>query len=186
MRTIFALALGAVMAATTLQGQSSPAGTPKASPPSGALPRVLPGTRVDVYSTIKGNALDAENVALPTSLVRLRSAQLGQLIDTQVTDKSGKFSFFRVDPGYYIVELFDAQRRTLAASPMIVTGPGSTATTSVKLPTKESMLTSLLLLGPGGSNGGTAAANPAVSQTPPAVLQTIPAVVPAGDPASER
>lgn len=182
MRTVFTLALGVVMTATSLHGQSSPAGTPKISQRA-ALPSVLPGTRVDAFSTINGNALDSEDVTLATSLVRLRSARIGQVVDTQVTDKSGKFSFFRVDPGYYVVELFDRERRTLATSPIVITGPGSTATTSVKLPPKGSMLTSLLILGLGGANPGE---NPAVSQVPPAVLKTIPAVVPAGDPASER
>src|SRR5256885_7747085 len=122
MRTVFTLSLGLVVMATGLQGQSSPAGTPKPSL-AAALPKVLPGTRVDAFSTIKGNALDSDNVTLPTSLVRLRSARIGQVIDTQVTSKSGAFSFFRVDPGYYVVELFDMQRRTLAASPIIITGP---------------------------------------------------------------
>src|SRR5437667_7531205 len=133
MRIVFILSLGLVMMATSLQGQSSPAGTPKPSQPA-ALPKVLPGTRVDAFSTIKGNAVDSDNVMLPTSLVRLRSARVGQVVDPQVTSKSGAFSFFRVDPGYYVVELFDIQRRTLAASPIVITGPGSTATTSVRLP----------------------------------------------------
>jgi hypothetical protein len=186
MRPMFALAVGVLLIAATLQGQSQPAGSPKPARLT-ALPRALPGTRVDAFSTINGSAFDADNVILPSSLVRLRSARVGQLVDTQVTNKSGVFSFYRVDPGYYIVELFDSERKTLAASPIVATGPGTTASTSVRLPVKSSMLSSLLLLGPGGSsNQASGVTRQPVSQVPPAVLQTIPAVVPVGDPVSER
>src|SRR5437867_10003296 len=151
----FALGLAIVMSAASAQGQSPSASS---QPPltTRATPRLLPGTRVDVFSTIRGSAFDSEDAKLPSSLVRLRDTRMGQVIDTQVTDKSGVFAFYRVDPGYYIVELFDSNRRTLAASPMVITGPGATASTTVKLPIKSSMLASLLTVGGSGTSSGAA------------------------------
>src|SRR5882672_9303 len=66
--------------------------------------RLLPGTRPGVTATIQGNALNSTNGILPNTLVRLRDARLGQIVDSQVSDKSGLFAFRGIDPGNYIVE----------------------------------------------------------------------------------
>ena len=69
----FALGLAIVMSAASAQGQSPSASS---QPPltTRATPRLLPGTRVDVFSTIRGSAFDSEDAKLPSSLVRHREA----------------------------------------------------------------------------------------------------------------
>lgn len=190
MRPVLVLTLGVCLAAgSTAVAHAQAAATPADAPPMPhvrADTKALPGTRVDVYSTIRGNAFDAKNAGLSNSLVRLRDARMGKVIDTQVTDKAGAFAFFKVDPGYYLVELFDKSQQTLAASPLVSTGAGATAKTTVKLPVSSSLLASLML----GSQGSDATAAtgllPAITQLPQVILQAIPAIVPAGDPISER
>ena len=184
MRPIFSLAIGVCLAMTVAaaaEAQATATATPLL-PPARPI-TLLPGTRVDVFATIKGSAIDAGNTALPSSLVRLRDARFGRVVDIQVTDKSGVFTFSRVDPGFYLVELFDNSQRTLAASPLVGTGAGTTASTSVKLPVSSSLLAGLFLL---GSQGPVAGLVPVITSLPQAVLQTIPAIVPTGDPVSER
>ena len=58
-------------------------------------PKILPGTRPNVFSAIQGNALTSTNGALPDATVRLRDARAGQIIETQMTDQAGLFAFPR-------------------------------------------------------------------------------------------
>jgi hypothetical protein len=97
------------------------------------VPRVA-GARSNVPSIIQGIALDSANGPLPGTLVRLRDARFGRVIDTQLTDKSGMFAFKVVDPGTYIVELLGQDRRLLAASEILNVNAGDTVSTVVKLP----------------------------------------------------
>src|SRR5712692_3800844 len=64
-----------------------------ATNPNPAGARLLPGTRGNIFTTIQGNALNSTNGALPNSPVRLRDARFGRVIDSQLTDRSGMFSF---------------------------------------------------------------------------------------------
>lgn len=96
-------------------------------------PRVLPGTRPDVFTKIQGNALNSTNGALPNTTVRLRDARIGQIMDLQLTDKSGLFAFGAVDPGSYIVEII-ANDQVLAASQILNVNAGEAVTAVVKLP----------------------------------------------------
>ena len=190
MRPIVGLAVGLCFVAGTArslqaQGTATPADPPP-TPHVRSEPKTLPGTRVDSFSTIRGTAVDAMDTLLPSSLVRLRDARMGRVLDTQVTDKAGAFAFFKVDPGFYLVELFGKNQQTLAASPLITTGPGGTSKTSVKLPVSSSLLASLFLLGSQGPGAVTGLSGPVIAKVPTEVLQTIPVIVPAGDPISER
>src|SRR5437764_2211910 len=91
--------------------------TARAMPPRGVAPRLLPGTRPDVFSTIQGNALTSTDSVLANANVRLRDARIGQIIANQMTDQAGIFTFRAVDPGTYIVELVGKdQASVLAAS----------------------------------------------------------------------
>jgi hypothetical protein len=95
----------------------------------------LPGTRSNLFTTIQGNALSSTNAAVVNTLVRLRDARYGRIVDTQLTDTSGLFTFRIVDPGSYIVEMLAADRQTvLAASPLIAVNSGEVASAVVKLP----------------------------------------------------
>src|SRR5688572_2934584 len=83
-----------------------------------AMPKLLPGTKPGVLTTIQGNALNSTNGSLPDSVVRLRDARFGRIVDTQYTDKAGLFAFKVVDPGAYVIEIMSTTNdaTVLAAS----------------------------------------------------------------------
>jgi hypothetical protein len=189
MRPLVGLAIGFCFVAgearsSYAQGAATPADPPP-TPHVRSEPKTLPGTRVESFSRIRGIAVDAMDAALPASLVRLRDARMGRVLDTQVTDKAGAFVFF-IDPGFYLVELFDKNQQTLAASPLVSTRPGGTSKTSVKLPVNSSLLASLFMVDSQGPGAVTGLSGPVIAKLPTEVLQTIPVIVPLGDPVSER
>ena len=107
----------------------------RAAPARITTPRILPGTRSNVFSAIQGNALTSTNGALANASVRLRDARAGQIIETQMTDRSGLFAFPSLEPGSYIVEIMGQdQYSVLAASQILNVGPGEAASAVVKLP----------------------------------------------------
>ena len=98
-------------------------------------PKLLPGTRPNVFSAIQGNALTATNEALINAIVRLRDARVGRIVGTETTDQSGLFAFATVDPGSYIVEIMGQDLYSvLAASQVLNVGPGEAVSAVVKLP----------------------------------------------------
>jgi hypothetical protein len=101
---------------------------------AGQAPPALQGTRVNVLTVVQGNALTSTNAALPNALIRLRNARTGQIVGTTRTDRSGLFMFRPVDPGSYIVELIDDNKRVLAASEILNVNAGDVASAIVKLP----------------------------------------------------
>jgi hypothetical protein len=123
---------------------STAAGAPVAAATSTASPRLLPGTRRDVFTTINGNALSANNARIAGAVVRLRNARVGGISGRTVTDRSGLFTFQGIEPGTYIVELLDAQETVVAASQLLDVGAGEVATTVVKLPFGPAPLGGLL------------------------------------------
>jgi hypothetical protein len=107
--------------------------------------RVLPGTRGNVLTTIiQGNALNSTNGALPNSMVRLRDARFGRVMDAQITDSSGMFAFKTVDPGSYLVEVMGVDQTVMAASQIISVNAGDAVTAVVKLPLRIPALAGLL------------------------------------------
>jgi hypothetical protein len=128
-RIVFA-AVTVVMCAQSASGQGT---TSPADAVRSALPRVLPGTRASAFAIVHGNALDATNGVLPNSMVRLRDARMGRILQTQTTDTSGLFEFRPVDPGNYVVELV-GQEQVLAASRVLTVEAGQTISAVVKLP----------------------------------------------------
>ena len=99
-----------------------------------ATPRLLPGTHPDVLTTIQGSALDSSNGQLANTTVRLRDARLGRIVESQLTDKAGAFSFKALDPGSYIVEMMANDQTVLTASQLINVNAGESVSTLVKLP----------------------------------------------------
>jgi hypothetical protein len=97
-------------------------------------PRMLPGTRPNVLTTIQGNALNSINGGLPNALMRLRDARIGRIVDSQVSDESGFFAFKRVDPGSYVVEIMGNDQTILAASDLLNVNAGEAISVVVKLP----------------------------------------------------
>jgi len=139
MSRIGILAIGFLSAVGTLHGaaqQQAATAALRPSLPSGArdAARLLPGTRIDVLSTIHGNALSSTNGQLASVAVRLRDARLGRIVDTQLTDKAGSFAFKTVDPGSYIVEIIGTDRTVLAASQLVNVDAGQAVSAVVKLP----------------------------------------------------
>lgn len=114
-------------------------------PRSAAAPTLLPGTRANVFTTIQGNALDSTNGVLPNAVVRLRDARYGRIVGSQITDRSGLFSFGPLDPGTYVVELLATDQVTvLAASQMLDVGAGEAVSAVVKLPFRIAALSGIL------------------------------------------
>jgi hypothetical protein len=86
-----------------------------------------------VLTIIQGSALNSADAPLPDTLVRLRDARFGRVIETRLTDKSGMFVFRVVDPGTYIVELLGRDRTPLAASEILDVNAGDEVSAVVKL-----------------------------------------------------
>lgn len=110
-----------------------------------AIPKVLPGTRPGIFTIIQGNALDSTNGQLPNTLVRLRDARFGRIVETQLTDTTGLFAFRGVDPGAYIAEIVSAdQSSVLAASQILSVNAGEAISAVVKLPIRTPAFAALL------------------------------------------
>jgi hypothetical protein len=110
----------------------------------GGVPNILPGTDESAFTLIQGNALNSTNGQLANSLVRLRDARLGRIVDTQVTDHSGLFAFRGVDPGNYVVELVGNDQTVLAASQMLSVDAGEAVSAVVRLPFRVPPFSGLL------------------------------------------
>ena len=84
--------------------------------------------------TIQGNALDSTNRKMVDARMRLRDARFGRIVDTQLTDKSGIFTFQKLEPGSYIVEIMADDQSILAASDLLNVDGGQVVSAIVKLP----------------------------------------------------
>jgi hypothetical protein len=100
----------------------------------GATATILPGTPESAFTVIQGNALGATNGPLANRIVRLRDARLGRIVDSQVTDRSGLFTFREVDPGNYVVELVGNDQAVMAASEVLNVNAGQAMSAIVRLP----------------------------------------------------
>ena len=107
-------------------------------------PRLLPGTAANTLTTIQGNALSSTSGSLPDSIVRLRDARFGRIVDTQLTDKSGLFTFRSLDPGTYIIEIVGRDQSILAASQLLSVNAGELVSAVVKLPFRIPPLSGVL------------------------------------------
>ena len=144
-RIMYLITVGWLVAATMhVAAQQQPNGAAAAVPRSTvarampariAPPKMLPGTRPNVFSLIQGNALTSTNAALSDATMRLRDGRFGQIVETQRTDQAGLFTFPKVDPGMYIVEIIGLdQVSVLAASEVLTVGPGEVVSAVVKVP----------------------------------------------------
>src|SRR5213594_3350097 len=75
-------------------------------------PRLLPRSHTNVLTTIQGTASGADGKPSPNTFVRLRDARYGAVVDTQITDQAGMFTFRGVEPGSYVVELMGNDHKT--------------------------------------------------------------------------
>jgi len=128
--------------------------------------------REHALTTIQGNALNATNGQLNCALVRLRDARFGRIVETQLTDKSGLFTFKALDPGSYIVEIVSTDLSVLAASQLLSVNTGDFVSAVVKLPYQMS---SFGLLGAATPTPtATAVATQAALSSVVAIVPTIP------------
>lgn len=97
-------------------------------------PKLLPGTPANVLSTIQGEALDSVNGRMPDTVIRLRDARLGRIVEATKTDKAGGWTFENIDPGSYVVELMGSDSTVLAATSIISVNAGDAVMATVKLP----------------------------------------------------
>jgi hypothetical protein len=125
--------------------------------------------RTDAFTMIQGNALNSTNGAMNDVLVRLRDARFGRIVDTQLTDKSGLFSFKAIDPGTYIVEMMSNNESVLAASQLLNVNAGEAVSAVVKLPFRIPPFAGVL---------GTSSTPTASVLTAQAAASSIAAVVP--------
>ena len=126
------------------------------------MPKLLPGTRVNVLSTIQGSAINSANLPLSDTVVRLRDARSGRIVGTTTTDKKGAFVFNNVDPGTYVVELMNsANNAVLASSQILYVSTGDALSVIVKLPFSITTFATLL---------GTTSSTAAVSSAAQAVM----------------
>jgi len=116
-------------------------GTPGTAAKS--VPARASGPR-SVLTVIQGNALSSTNAPMPDTLVRLRDARFGRVIETQITDKAGMFAFKVVDPGSYIVEIVGNDQTLLAASQILNVNAGDAISAVVKLPFRVTPFAGLL------------------------------------------
>jgi hypothetical protein len=121
---------------------------------------------------IQGNALDSTNGAMNDAVVRLRDARFGRIVDTQMTDKSGLFTFKAMDPGAYIVEVVAKNESVMAASQLLNVNPGEAVSAVVKLPFRAPALAGVL--GNAGAPSATAVAMEAAAGGIASVVPTQP------------
>jgi hypothetical protein len=93
-----------------------------------------PGT---AYATIDGKTVDWADAPLANAPVRLRDVRLGRVSQVQLSDKDGRFAFHKLDPGSFVVELLDGDRRVVTASEIVHLGGGDTKTVVVRVPRRE-------------------------------------------------
>jgi hypothetical protein len=147
--TLTALALSL----PSLAQSPGPAVAATAKPTAGS--KLLPGTRSNVLSTIEGKATNANNVPLPDTLVRLRDARRGGIVDSTVTDKQGVFVFRDIDPGNYVIEVLDQTKKVIATSAILNVGTGDAISAVVTVPYRVPAFGGLL--GSSASTGATIA-----------------------------
>jgi hypothetical protein len=176
MHRIVSLATAAIFLAGPLSSTAQPqtAGAPRTTTvgpnATSKVVKTLPGTRANVFTTIQGNALSSTNVPLANSVVRLRDARFGRIVDTELTDRSGLFTFRGVDPGTYVIELMDRDSQTiLAASQMLNVNGGEAVSAIVKLPFRIPPFAGLI---------GTSSTPTAAALTTQAALSGIASIVP--------
>jgi hypothetical protein len=132
----------------------------------------LAKAKENALTTIQGNALSSTNGQMNGAIVRLRDARFGRIVDTQLTDKSGLFSFKAIDPGTYIVEMMSNDQSILAASQLLNVNAGEAVSAVVKLPFRIPPFAGLM--GSTSTPSATVVASQAVASSVAAVVPTIP------------
>ena len=109
-----------------------PAGHPSRA--YGQAPAMGPdlATRADA-GTVIGTVWNRDETPLAHARLRLRDLTSGQIVRATQADERGRFTFVRVAPGCYIVELVDGNGNILALGQMFALGPVETVATFIRL-----------------------------------------------------
>jgi hypothetical protein len=83
--------------------------------------------------TVTGTAWRSDNTPLADAQLQLRDISTGRIVSSTRADDLGRFTFTKVNPGTYVVELVDGNRRVLAVGETFSVGPTDTVATSVRL-----------------------------------------------------
>jgi hypothetical protein len=133
----------------------------------------LAKAKQNALTQIQGNALNSSNGQMNSAVVRLRDARFGRIVDTQLTDKSGLFTFKGIDPGSYIVEIMGTNDQTImAASQILNVDAGEAVSAIVKLPFRIPPFAGLM--GSSSTPSATVVATQAVVSSVAAIVPTIP------------
>jgi hypothetical protein len=138
----FLVAAIALAATVTIGAQSTPPARPQAGSTAAAA---MPST-----GSIVGTAWKGETTPYPQARIRLRNVQNGRGVARTDSDSTGRFRFFEVQPGAYVVELLSEQDKVLAVGDLFGVVTGAEATTLVRLNLKTTWI--------GGFFGNAAAA----------------------------
>jgi hypothetical protein len=94
-----------------------------------------PGVAIEtrLAGAVIGTAWRHDNSPVPNALLRLRNVTTGRIVMGAQSDSMGRFSFPRVGPGSYIVELVDESGSIRAVGQMFSVGPGDTVATFIRL-----------------------------------------------------
>jgi hypothetical protein len=130
-RSILAVAVWVVSGTMFLAAQTTVSG------------RVSSGTRPNTLGVIQGNALNSTNGPLAEAILRLRDARTGRIVDTQISDRAGLFTFKGVEPGIYVVEIVTRDQKVLAASEMLNVNSGERLSALVRLPLRVPVAASM-------------------------------------------
>jgi hypothetical protein len=102
--------------------------------------RSLAARQVIVINVV---AVDASGSPLPEQPVRLRDARFGRIVETQLTDARGAFTFVTPDPGNYVVELIGRGQRVADASQLLNLDVGEEVSVVVRMPSDPAALAGL-------------------------------------------
>jgi len=95
-------------------------------------------TRPTDAGTITGTVVNHDNTPVPQARLRLRDVTTGQIVQTTEGNDAGRFTFLKVQPGSYVVELVDRRGSVLALGQMFGLGPLETVTTLIRLAASSS------------------------------------------------
>ena len=83
--------------------------------------------------TVTGTAWRHDDSPVPDAKLRLRDVATGKVMAWTHADGAGRFTFVRVLPGSYIVELVDERDKVLAVGKMFTIGRSETVVTVLRL-----------------------------------------------------